>query len=162
MGAASCRQHSDCRHPDQVWKVNVSLQPVKHNKHTHSHTLPMWRRDAIKTKQTHMLSTLSVWQESKLFVTCSTNVHLSSLVLFSYWTPSVVLDKWWPCLVLLVKHNTLLGNWAYVIISVSKASQGRKILEWDDPSGIKASMFFVFSASMGICVLMVLVTFWLL
>lgn len=55
VGAAGCRQHSDCRHPDQVWKVNFSRQPVKHNKHTHSHTLPMWRTDAIKTKQTHMI-----------------------------------------------------------------------------------------------------------
>lgn len=69
---------------------------------------------------------------------------------------------------MLVKHETLLGNWTCVTISVSKASQGEAdvmlVVKGSNekirhPAGIKASVFFflwIFFTSVGVCVLTVL------
>lgn len=103
VGAAGLRQRSDRRHPDKVRKVNVSHHPVKQ-------TDASRKSDTIKPNLSESARSLSYLSLVRRMWTEWWIVYLSSLVQFPCWTLSSILDNWWPCLVLLVKHDTLLGN----------------------------------------------------
>lgn len=83
VGAASCRQRSDRRHPDQVWKVNVNHHPVKQ-------TDAARKSDTIKQSLSKSARSLSYLSLVRRMRTERCIVYLSSLVQFSCWTLSSI------------------------------------------------------------------------
>lgn len=105
VGAASHRKRSGRRHPNQVWKSDCQSLPWK---------IEQTKKSVIIKPSRHAIKTL--WQKAYLSLcrwvwTEQHTVYLSPPpVQVLCWMLTSVLDIWWPCLFLLVKHDSMLGN----------------------------------------------------